>query len=119
MDAASWGLALSHGIHTTLGAVAAIPWNPKNQKKRDGLPPTWTAGELGKRSASERFFARVFRVFGLQRPPVCGWTAVVRRVALTYTAALIVALAAHHHGHPDLLRSPKRVLAHLWEADTG
>ena len=116
MDAAYWGLTLIHWIHTALGAVAVIPWNPKNQKKRDGLPPTWTAAELGKRGAIERFFARVFRVFGLQRPPVSGWTAVVQRVALTYTATLIVALAAHHQGRPDLIRSPKRVLAHLWEA---
>ena len=116
MDAAYWGLPLIHWIHTALGAVAVVPWNPKNQKKRDGLPPTWTAADLGKRSAIERCFARVFRVFGLRRPPVCGWTAAVQRVALSYTATLIVALAAHHRGRPDLIRSPKRVLAHLWEA---
>jgi len=28
---------------------------------------------------------------------------------------MVVALAAHHAGRPDLIRSPKRVLAHLWE----
>jgi hypothetical protein len=34
---------------------------------------------------------------------------------LTYTAAIIVALAAWQAHRPDLIRSPKRVLAHLWE----
>jgi hypothetical protein len=32
MDAAYWGLTLIHWIHTTLGAVAVIPWNPKTRK---------------------------------------------------------------------------------------
>lgn len=36
-------------------------------------------------------------------------------VALTYTATNIVALAAKQAGRPDLIRSPKRVLAHTWE----
>ncbi len=119
MDAASWGLGLIHWIHATLGAVAASPWNPKKQKNRDRLPPTWTLAELGKRGAIERFFGRAFRFFDLQRPPVVGWTAVVQRVTRTYAATVVVALAAHHHGRPDLIRSPKRVLAHLWEGPTG
>jgi hypothetical protein len=115
MDAAYWGLALIHWIHATLGAVAVVPWNPKKQKNRERLPPTWTLAELGKRSSIERFFGRVFRFFGLQRPPVVGWTAVVQRVALTYTASIVVALAAYQAARPDLIRAPKRVLAHLWE----
>jgi hypothetical protein len=115
LDAAYWGLRLIHWIHASLGAVAVIAWNPKRQKNRTCLPPTWTTTELGKRGSIERFFGRVFCFFGLQRPPVVGWTAVVQRVTLTYTAVIVVALAAHHAGRPDLIRSPKRVLAHLWE----
>ena len=53
--------------------------------------------------------------FRLQRPPLVGWTAVTQRVALTYTASIVVGLAAHHAGRSDLVRSPKRVLAHDWE----
>jgi len=34
--------------------------------------------------------------------------------ALTYAATVVVALAAHQADRPDLLRAPKRVLAHLW-----
>ncbi len=83
LDAAYWGLRLIAWIHTILGAVAVIPWNPKRQKNRSCLPPTWTKEELGKRSSIERF----------------GW----------------LALAAQQAGRPDLIRSPKRVLAHLWE----
>jgi hypothetical protein len=105
-------------IHTTLGAVAVVPWNPKRQKNRTGLPPTWTAEERGKRSSIERCFGRVFSLFSpfrLQRPPLAGWTAVETRVALTYAATLVVGLAAQHAGRPDLIRSPTRVLAHTWE----
>src|SRR5256885_6563645 len=64
----------------------------------------------------ERFFGRVFLFFHLQRPPLYGWSALASQVALTYTATIIVALAAHRAGRPDLIRSPKRVLAHTWEA---
>ena len=105
-------------IHAALGAVAVVPWNPKRQRNRSCLPPTWTAEELGKRASIERFFGRVFSLFSsfrLQRPPLCGWSAVARRGALTYAATVSVALAAHQAGRPDLIRSPKRVLAHLWD----
>jgi transposase len=115
LDAAYWGLRLIAWIHATLGAVAVIPWNPKRQKNRSCLPPTWTREELGKRSGIERFFGRVFLFFHLQRPPLSGWSTMVRQVALTYTATIIVALAAQQAGRPDLIRSPKRVLAHVWE----
>ncbi len=63
LDAAYWGLRLIAWIHAVLGAVAVIPWNPKNQKNRSCLPPTWTREELGKRSSIERFFGRVFLFF--------------------------------------------------------
>jgi hypothetical protein len=102
-------------IHATLGAVAVIPFNPKATKDLSCLPPTWTAAELGKRSAIERFFGRLFRVFPIQRPPLAGWSAVTCVVALSFTATIIVALAAQQAGRPDLIRSPKRVLAHTWE----
>ena len=118
LDAAYWGLRLIAWIHGVLGAVAVIPWNPKRQKNRSCLPPTWTKDELGKRSGIERFFGRVFLFFHLQRPPLCGWSEIASQVALTYTASVIVGLAAQHAGRPDLIRSPKRVLAHLWEEDS-
>ena len=116
LDAAYWGLRLIAWIHATLHAVAVIPWNPKNQQNRSCVPPTWTRDELGKRSSIERFFGRVFLFFHLQRPPLAGWSAMARQVALTYTASIIVGLAAQQAGRPDLIRSPKRVLAHCWEA---
>lgn len=114
LDAAYWGLTLIHWIHT---ALAVVPWNPKRQQNRSCLPPTWTKAELGKRGSIERCFGRVCCYFGLQRPPVLGWTAVVQCVALPYTAAIVVALVAHHAGRPDLIRAPKQVLAHLWEGN--
>jgi transposase len=122
LDAGYWGLRLIAWIHTVLGAVAVVPWNPKRQRNRSCLPPTWTAAELGKRTSIERFFGRVFSLFScfrLQRPPLCGWSAVARRVALTYAGTIVVALAAHQAGRPDLIRSPTRVLAHLWEPHEG
>ena len=118
LDAAYWGLRLIAWIHAVLGAVAVIPWNPKRQKNRSCLPPTWTKEELGKRSGIERFFGRVFLFFHLQRPPLCGWSEMASQVALTYAASVIVGLTAKPAGRPDLIRSPKRVLAHLWEGDS-
>jgi hypothetical protein len=118
LDAAYWGLRLIAWIHATLGAVAVIPWNPKNQKNRSCLPPTWTREELGKRSSIERFFGRVFLFFHLQRPPLHGWSEIASQVALTYAASVIVGITAQHFDRPDLIRSPKRVLAHLWEEDS-
>jgi transposase len=115
LDAGYWGLQLIRWIHAVLGAVAVVPWNPKRQKNRSCLPPSWTAQELGKRTAIERFFGRVFLFFRLQRPPLSGWSAVASRVALTYAASVIVGLAAQQARRPDLIRSPKRVLAHTWE----
>lgn len=118
LDAGYWGLRLIVWIHTVLGAVAVVPWNPKRQKNRSRLPPTWTAQELGKRTSIERFFGRVFSLFSLfrlQRPPCAGWSAVACRVALTYAATIVVGLAAHQAGRSDLMRAPKRVLALAWE----
>ena len=118
LDAAYWGLRLIAWIHQVLGAVAVVAYNPKNRKKHSCLPPTWTREELGKRSSIERFFGRVFLFFHLQRPPLCGWSEVASQVALTYAASVIVGLAAQQAGRPDLIRSPKRVLAHLWEGES-
>src|SRR6266567_2075560 len=115
LDAGYWGLKLIAWIHATLHAVAVVPWNPKRQKNRSCLPLTWTKEELGKRSGIERFFGRLFLFFHLQRPPLCGWSEMASQVALTYAASVIVGLAAKQAGRPDLIRSPKRVLAHLWE----
>ncbi len=118
LDASYWGLRLIAWIHVALGAVAVIPWNPKRQKNRSCLPPTWTADELGKRSSIERFFGRVFSLFScfrLQRPPLTGWSTIATQVALTYASTIAVGLAAHQAGRPDLICSPKRVLAHTWD----
>ena len=115
LDAGYWGLKLIAWIHTVLRAQAVIPWNPKRQKRRDGLPPTWTAEELGKRTGIERFFGRVLIFFRLQRPPLCGWSAVETRVALTSAAVWVIALAAWQAGRPEYIRSPRLVLAHVWE----
>ena len=68
LDAAYWGLRLIAWIHATLGAIAVIPWNPKNQKNRSCLPPTWTREELGKRSSIERFGCPVFFSFSSPTP---------------------------------------------------
>lgn len=115
LDAGYGSVRLIAWIHSPLHAVAVVPWNPRRSKNRSCLPPTWTHDELGKRSSIERFFGRVFLFFHLQRPPLRGWSTVASRVALTYAATIVVALAAHQVGRSDLIRSPARVLAHTWE----
>jgi hypothetical protein len=103
-------------LHTTLGAIAVVRLPPEATKE-PLLPAAHLEAreELGKRSSIERFFGRVFLFFRLQRPPYSGWSVIVRQVALTSSASIIVALAAWQAHRPDLIRSPKRVLAHLWE----
>jgi transposase len=115
LDAGYWGLKLIAWIHTTLGAEAVITRNPKRQKRRDGLPPTWTADELGKRTSIERFFGRVLVFFRLQRPPVFGWSAIETHVALAYAAAWVIALGALQARRPDLIRSRRLVPVPVWE----
>src|SRR6266480_6164614 len=109
------GYASSSGSTPRLQLWLSCLGTGTRQKNRSCLPPTWTKGELGKRSSIERFFGRVFLFFHLQRPPLCGWSAIARQVALTYTSSIIVALVAQQAGRPDLIRSPRRVLAHTWE----
>src|SRR5215471_10937534 len=88
---------------------------PSDKRTALACRERWTKEELGKRSSIERFFGRVFLFFRLQRPPYSAWSTTVRQVALTYTASIVVALAAWQAHRPDLIRSPKQVLAHLWE----
>src|SRR5947209_12576429 len=75
-----------------------------------GQPKNWASAPPSNASlaVSSSFFTRLW-------PPYSGWSAIVSQVALTYTATIIVALAAWQAHRPDLIRSPKRVLAHLWE----
>jgi hypothetical protein len=111
LDAGYWGLRLIACIHTALGAVAVVPWNPKRQKNRSCLPPTWIAEEVSKRSSIGRFFGRVFSLFSLfrlQRPPLAGWSALTCRVALSYAATIVVGLAAHQARRPDLILAQKQ-----------
>jgi hypothetical protein len=110
LDAAYWGLHLIVWIHTVLGAVAVVAFNPKN---RSCLPPTWTGEELGKRSAIERFGCLAFFSFFISNALPCVVGPRSRDlVALTYAASVIVGLAAQQAGRPDLIRSLKRVFAH-------
>jgi hypothetical protein len=55
------------------------------------------------------------RFFRVHRPPVFGWSVVKARVALTSVAKWVIGLAAWQVGRPDLIRSPRPVLAHVGE----
>jgi hypothetical protein len=106
-------------MHTALGAVAGIPWNPAATEEPLLLathlerPRIWRAHQyrtlLWSRLQPGRVFSLVSR-FRLQRQPLAGWSSIAAQVALTY-AATVIGLAAHQAGRPDLIRSPKRVLA--------
>jgi hypothetical protein len=53
---------------------------------------------------------------GLRGAGRAGWTAIETRVALPYAAVWVVALTAWQAGRPDLIRSPRLVLAHVSES---
>src|SRR6266702_7564492 len=103
-----------------IGVCASLPafcrtWIRSRHSKEPALAqreshlftPTWTREALRKRSGIERFAGTRF---SLLSSPLCGWS----ELALTSAASVSVDLAAEPTGLPDLIRSPKRVLAHLW-----
>lgn len=47
--------------------------------------------------------------------PASGWSAVATQMDLTYAGLWVIALAAWQAGHPELIRAPRLVLAHIWE----
>jgi len=82
----------------------------------------WAAADLDRSRVGQTHQHRavlwpglVLVVFRLQRPPVFGWSAVETRVVLTYAAVWVIALAAWQAGRPELIRSPRLVLAHVME----
>jgi hypothetical protein len=79
---------------------------------RCAAPAPRAAG--GAAAHAVRIFS-LFSPFRLQRPALCGWSAVAQHVALTYAATVVVGLAAHQAGRRDLIRSPTCVLVHTWE----
>ena len=115
-DAAYWGLRLIAWIHAVLGAVAVIPGIPNAQRKSRLFTSHLDQYGIGPAAmALNASRGRVFLFFRLQRPPLSGWSTPARQVASASTATIIVALAAHQAGRPDLILSPKRVLAHVWK----
>lgn len=111
-DGAYWGFALVRFVVTVIGARPVIPFNRKKQplhRVRHLL--RWPIGYAA-RAVVERFFAAAKRYYGLDTRDAVGRDAVLLRVSLTFCAVLVVALAAHHAGAPDLRLSPTRVLAH-------
>jgi hypothetical protein len=67
--------------------------------------PGGTRG-IGQAERDRTFFRAGLAVLSpITRPPLYGWSAIASQVALTYTASLVVALAAKPAGRPDLIRS--------------
>jgi len=110
------GYASSPGFMPPWARSPLSAFYPKRQKNRSCLPPTWRhVRNWANVVPSNASLAASFSSFTRPRLPLAGWSTLVRQVALTYTATIIVALAAQQAGRPDLIRSPKRVLAHTWE----
>jgi hypothetical protein len=75
-----------------------------------GMRKNLTNGHVSNASLVASFSFSVCNVF-----LYLGRSATASRVTLTYTATLLVALAVHQAGRPDLICSLKCVLAHCWE----
>jgi hypothetical protein len=116
-DGASWGLGLVRWIVTVLRARPIIPFNRKKQPLARVRHLVWYRLSDAKRTIIERFFAAAKRSFELDTSYALDGEAVLLRVTLTFCAILVVALAAHQAGAPDLRLSPTRVLAHYQPID--
>jgi hypothetical protein len=57
LDAGYWGLRLIHWIHTTLGAVAVVPWNPQTPAE-PLLPPAHLDGRRTRQAQRHRALLR-------------------------------------------------------------
>jgi DDE family transposase len=111
-DGAYWGLALVRFIVTVLRARPIIPFNRKKQPLARVRHLAWARCSYAARAIIERFFGIAKRHYGLDTAEAVGWEPVLLRVTLTFCAILVVALAAHRAGAPELRLSPTRVLAH-------
>ena len=111
-DGAYWGLQLVRFIVEILGAHPIIPFNRKKQPLARVRHLVYWPLSYAARSIIERFFAAAKRYYHLDTSYAIGWQAVVLRTTLTFCAILVVALAAHQAGAPELRLSPTRVLAH-------
>ena len=117
LDAAYWGLRLIAWIHACLGQSPSSPTIPRTEE------PLLLASHLDQRRTGQTQWHRTllwarFSLFSPATSTSVGWSEIASQVALTYAASVIVGLAAQQAGRPDLIRSPKRVLAHLWEGDS-
>ncbi len=111
-DGAYWGLALVRFIVTVLRARPIIPFNRKKQPLARVRHLAWARLSYAARAVIERFFGIAKRHYHLDTAEAVGWEPVLLRVTLTFCAILVVALAAHQAGAPELRLSPTRVLAH-------
>jgi len=101
-------------IRVLFGAKAYVDYNLRGKGKKflATLPFIWWwKGQLAERGAIERLLAILKRWYGLKYFQVQGLTAVTRYALLTCMAMLLTAQAAQAIGRPELMRSPKRLLA--------
>lgn len=118
-DGGYWGLRLYRFIARVLDAHPIIPFNRKRQPLDRVRHLVYWPLSYGARAIIERFFAAAKRYYHLDTAYATGYDAALRRVALTFCATLVVGLAAHHAGAPDLRLSPTRVLAHYLPIEEG
>lgn len=111
-DGAYWGAALVRFIVAVLKAHPIIPFNRKKQPLAKVRHLVWWPVSYAARAIIERFFATAKRYYHLDTGYAIGWESVVLRVTITFSAILVVALAAYQSGAPELRLSPTRVLAH-------
>ena len=101
-------------IRFLFGAKAYVDYNLRRRGKKflATLPFIWWWKEqLAKRGAIERLFAILKRWYGLKYFQVRGLANVTRYALLTCMAMLLTAQAAQAINRPELMRSPKRLLA--------
>jgi hypothetical protein len=118
-DGAYWGFALVRFIVTVIKAHPIIPFNHKKQPLANVRHLVWWPLSYAARAIIERFFAAAKRYYHLDTRYAAGWAAVLLRITLTFCAVLVVALAAHRSGAPELRLSPTRVLAHYLPVQDG
>jgi hypothetical protein len=115
-DAAYWTAAILAFILYGLQAWPAFDYNLRRLGKKFLATPeflAWWQREREKRADIERCLGILKRWYGLKAFYVQGLENVRRHALLTCLAMPLTALAAQEIGHPELSRSPRRLLADL------
>jgi hypothetical protein len=110
-----FGADIQSSQHKPAQRLPSFPGTPNDRKTAPAFLPPGPKLNSANTAPSNAFLTVSSSFFTCSAPHCVAGLLSPDRLRFPYTASFVVALAAQHAGRPDLIRSPKRVLAHTWE----